>query len=264
MQIDKTIKESIVNHKQKIELTQWSIISSIASLVYSDYIKHMKQKEFPTKVILVPSIKSVRRLLDINGSFMSLLSEHLIDNISRNPLFEKYKSAPEFAMFSDDNIEIMKAIFNLYIIPNIIRRIPETIDKKFGISDETQQLFREDRDIEIIDGVSIDQYNYIVEETVLQLLALIPTMKRNIEIPEGNIGIQMESDEVIMINHDNAICPIYFNTSIIETSSIMELFQFVTSTTFKRIDDEETFRYYVDTSTSNRIALLSFEGISIA
>ena len=31
--------------------------------------------------------------------------------------------------FMKENIEIMKTIFDLYIIPNISRRIPETIAK---------------------------------------------------------------------------------------------------------------------------------------
>lgn len=270
MQIDKLVKEAIINHKHKIELTQWSIISSIASLIYSDYIKRMKQKEFPVKAILVPSLKSVRRLLDINGLFIHMLSENLMDDIAKNELFEKYNTAPEFIMFNDDNIEVMKAIFDLYIVPNIIRRIPETIDKKFAISDDSQQLFREDRDIEVFDGISNYQYKYIVQEIVLQLLALIPTMKKNIDIPENNTQIFMAEDEVLMITNSNAICPIYFDVDVIG-SPVSELLQFVTSTSFKRIDigknvrvkGDKIVQYSVDTGVSNEVALISFEGISM-
>ena len=62
--------------------------------------------------------------------------------------------------------------------------------------------------------INDEQIDFIIEETVLQLLMLLPTMKKEIEIPEENINIKMSKDEILTIANENAICPIHFNSSI--------------------------------------------------
>lgn len=272
MQIDRIVKDAIIKHKRKIELTQWAIIQGVSSLVYPAYIKQMTQKQVPVKMVLVPSIKGIIRFFD--SGFLDILSVHLIDDIVNHPLFQKYSHAQEFAMFTPENIEIMKTIFDLYISPNVRRRIPETIDKKFGLSDETQQLFRENRDADIFVGNNItalsDEYKFVVEQIILQLLALIPTMKKNVDFPERNTEIFMTNEEVLLINNTNAICPIYFNQSVIENTSVIDTLNFVTSTTIAAVDKDENIavkeddiiRYMINTSAFNEVALITFNGIA--
>ena len=57
MQIHQLVKNAIMEHKQKIELTQWAIISGISSLIYSEYIRRIKRKEVPVKMILFQQLK---------------------------------------------------------------------------------------------------------------------------------------------------------------------------------------------------------------
>lgn len=278
MNIHEIVKDALKNHKNKIEITQWAMMSSISSLVYSEYLRRIVQKQVPVRIIMVPSIKYVDELLHPDGQFMQLLSEKFIDGISKNDAFMKYANAPELVMFQEENIEIMKTIFDLYIIPNISRRIPETICKKFGLNDEKQQTFRENREADLFDRKPIngDQLDYIIEETVLHLLTLIPTMKKDIEIPENNMSIQVGEDEIISIDHENAICAILLDDNIIENRSVIDLIKFVTSTNIEPMlvdldgnkreiaavkKNGDIVKYLINTNVFNRVALIKLCGI---
>lgn len=272
MRINQLVKETLSTHKNKIEIVQWAIISSVSSLIYSEYIKQITQKQVPIRIIFVPALKTVREILRPDGQFMDMLSNRLIDEMMKNKWFVKYSSAPELVLFQEDQIEIMKTIFDLYIIPNISRRIPEAIEKKFRLDDETNQTFRESREADLFgrNPISDDQFNYVVEEAVLQLLVLLPTMKKDIDLPEKNLNIHMSASRILTIDHENAMSPIHFSDSIIENKSVIELLKFVTNTTIKRIDDGvdalqddygEIVRYSIDTSVFNQVALVKFQGI---
>lgn len=271
MQIHQIIKDAITQHAKKIELIQWAIVSSVSSLVYSEYIRNITQKQVPVRMILVPSMKTLNELLHPNGQFVQLLSEKLIDGINNNKLFQKYAHAPELILFNDENVEILKTIFDLYIAQHISQRIPETIGKKFYLLDGTQQLFRENREADLFNRkpISERQLYYIVEETVLQLLLLLPTMKKDIELPEQNLNIHLTAEDVITIDHENALGPIHFNEAIIENKDVIDLLKFVTSTTIRRIDGGETaaskngmiVNYSIDTNVFNQVVLTKLSGI---
>lgn len=278
MNIHEIVKDAIKNHKQKIELTQWAIMSSISSLVYSEYLRGIVQKQVPVRILMVPSIKYVHELLNPDNQFMQLLSEKLIDGISKNNTFMKYADAPELVMFQEDNIEIMKTIFDLYIIPNISRRIPETISKKFGLDDEKQQTFQENREADLFGRKPLndDQLNYIIEETVLHLLTLLPTIRKDIEIPENNMSIQVGENEIISIDHENAICAILLNDNIISNEAVIGLIKFVTSTNIESMlvdingnakeiaavkKNGDIVKYLINTNVFNRVALIKLHEI---
>lgn len=277
MQIHQTIKEVIKNHKNKIELIQWAITSGISSLVYSEYLMNIKRKTLPSNILLVPSIRSVSELLNPENQFMELLSDKLIDRIVENETFKKYSDAPELVLFNNENIEIMKTIFDLYIINNISRRLPETISKKFGL-DKTDDQLRfavESNELDLFNRQPITsrQLDFIVEETVLHLLTLIPTMKKSIELPESNFNIHMTDNEIITIGNDKAICPILLNKEILNNEEVIKMILFVTNTTvidaslkslFKTIgESKEQVTVIVNTGIFNQVSLTSFEGIQI-
>ena len=271
MTIHETIKSVMKDHKQKIELTQWAIISGISSLFYSEYIRRFKHKEVPVRVVLVPSIKNLSNYLKPDSEFMEKLSNDLITDIAKHPLMQEYLDAPELVMFKEENIEILKTIYDLYISQNITRRIPETVSIKFGLNNENQQVFRETWEIDLFDNKPIDyyQYNYIVEQIVLQLLMLIPSMKKEIEIPEDHINIQMTGKEILTISNDNAICPIHFNIDIIDNKSVNKLLSFVTNTKFDDLRDgdikpckgEDGVDFMITTGLFNKVMLTKFTGI---
>lgn len=271
MQIHQLVKNALTEHKQKIELTQWAIISGVTSLFYSEYIRRFRQKEVPVKVIMVPSLKTVSDYLRSDSPFMEHMSETLIDSIANHRLIKQYADAPELVMFKEDNIEIMKTVFDLYIIPNITRRIPETIAKKFGLNDEKQQVFRETFDIRLFDDQHIndDQYKFIIDQIVLQLLMLIPTMKKEVEIPEDHVNMMMSRNEILSIANDSAVCPIHFNADIIKNKSVIDLLSFVTNTTINDISGGDIapqkrdviVDYMVTTGLFNQVTFTRLVGI---
>lgn len=274
MQIHQIVKDTIKQHKEKIELIQWAIISGVSSLVYSEYIRRIKQKNSPVRAVLVPEIKRVQEFLNPdNEGFIEMLSDRMIDMIANHELIKKYSDAPELVLFNEDNIEVMKTLFDLYITPNIVTRIPESILLKFGLNDPNQQLIRQDRNIQLFDGRFIDnrQFDFVIDQTVLQLLVLLPTMKRSIEIPEDNSRIFMSKDEILTIGHENAICPIHFNKDIISNKSIIELLSFVTNTNIGIMDNKEVkmqlkngiAEYHIRTNVFNQVGVIKLEGIQL-
>lgn len=271
MQIHQLVKTALTEHKQKIELTQWAIISGISSLFYSEYIRRFKHKEVPIKMVMVPSIKNIAKYFQPESEFMETLSNNLIDSIANHPLIKQHSDAPELIMFKEDRIELMKTIYDLYISQNITRRIPETISKKFGLDNPNQQIFKETWEIDLFDRHPINDghIKYIVDQIVLQLLMLLPTMKKEIEIPEDHINMHMCYNEILTISNENAICPIHINADIINNESVIDLLSFVTNTNIKYIGggdcccQKNNYRvdYSVTTGVFNQVMLTRLVGI---
>lgn len=268
MKMSEMIKETIGKHKAKIELFQWAIIASVASLVYSEFVKNIHQKEVPIRAIHVPALRNVRELLDENGNLSYNLSNYLIDHIVEDELFKKYKDLPELELFKEENIEVLKTIFDLYVLPNIRRRIPETIDKKFGLSNPEQQLIREDYTIDLFnrEDLNLDQLKYIEHQTILQLFITLPSLQKKQEFPENNSKIYMMDNEILTVNHENAICPIHFDKAIIDTPIIMDLLSMVTNTKIietdrmvqGEINKERHWLYEITSNPFNRVFVTSF------
>lgn len=264
MQIHKIVKDTISQHKNKIELAQWAIISGVASLVYTEYLVNIKWKTIPTTVILVPKISAVQELLNPDNSFMDLLSNKLIDGIANNETFKLYKDAPELILFNDDNIEVMKTLFDLYITPNIYKRLPETIAKKFSLdineSTKKQGTIIQSNELDLFNRQPIDdkELDFIIEETVLQLLTLLPTMKKDIVLPESNQSIMVSKDSILTIGNEKAICPIHFSDKVFNNDKVINKLLFVTDTSI--IKDSTTYRD-IKTGLFNQVSVTSFEGI---
>jgi len=283
------MKQIITEHRKKIELIQWAVISGVASLVYSEYIRRIQRKTNPVELILVPEIHTVQELLKQDGQFMELLSERLIDDICSHELFMEHSHSPELILFGEDKKEIMKTIFDLYITPNIGRMIPDTIETKFNLRDESQQVFRQSGDIDLFDRESIsnEQLECIVEQIVIQMLLLLPTMQKDVEVPEDNYNIQMVDSEILTIRNDNAISPIHFSPKIINwidtldddpviekinKRKLIDLLLFVTSTSIQIYDksskycsykNDEVIKYSINTSPFNQVSLTTFKHVPI-
>lgn len=273
MSIHEQVHDAITNHKNKIELTQWAIMSAIASLVYSEFLKNIKQKQYPRKMIIVPSIRNIQELLLLDGEMFTSLSSNLIEMIQQNPLFQKYKEAPEFEMFTDKNIEIMKTILELYILPNVNKRLPESIALKFDLYNQENQLITQSRDLDLFhrQPFHTNQLNYVVEETILNLLTLIPSMCKTVDYPEQNISIFMTDEEILTISNENALCPIHFTTKMFhETeSTLLNTLLFVTNTNIEENDwnihsymkefphsgEHLSVSYIIDTGLFNSVSL---------
>lgn len=274
MAINTMIKKVMEQHKKKVELIQWGIMSGISSLVYSEYLNNMKQKYSPVRIIMVPTINSVREYLDPENDFMKKISYNLIDRIIDSNVFREFKNAPEFILFSDEYIEILKTIFDLYIIPNIHRRIPEVISMKFDLENPDQQLFRESRELDLFNRkpLSGKHFDFIIDETILQLLLLIPTMKKDIELIEDNSKFHLSEKEILTIGNEKAICPIHFTSKIINNEAVSNLLKFVTSTEINYIGDGDKvgvknnrkIEFVISTNPFNQVCITRLNGIEIS
>lgn len=261
MHIQEMVKNAIISNRKEIELSQQAMISGVSSLIYSEYLHRIIQKDVPVKRILVPTIRSVREVLDQHGPFMSMMSEHFIDSICSHDLFRKYAEAPEFKIFDKENVEVFKTIFDLYISPNISRTIPDVISRKFCLMDDNQQMFIENREADLFDRhpINDEQFKFIIEETILHMLATIPSVIKDIEFPENKNLIPMDASKVMGINHENAICPIYINIDIVQNESVIGLIEFVTSTQVMMTFKPSTYR--VSTNQSNEVSVMTFHDI---
>lgn len=270
MQIQKMMKDVINNHKSKIQIIQSSIISSISSLIYSEYIRNFKRKQIPVNMVMVPSIKTINSLLRKDGEFIEYLSNNLLDDIKKNSLFQEYSNAPELILFNDENIEILKTVFDIYIVPNIQKYIPDVITKKFDLG--SYKMFRESNEIDIFDGNKIRSYHYeyIVDEAILQLFSImLVTMKKDLRLPENNFDVYLKEDDILIIENNNAICPICINSKIIENVGVIELLKFVTDTRIEELDWNVSpicigtipADYKVISSQFNTISIVSLNGI---
>lgn len=270
MAINDVIKEVMKTHKSKIEITQWAIINGVASLVYSEYLYNMRNKVTPAKTfMMVPKISAVKEFLKEDGELINWISENLIDSMIMNKRFNEFIDIPELVMFKDNNVEILKTILDLYIIPNISRHIPETIAIKFSLGDPKNQTFIESNDADLFGRESVKDYQvrFLSDEIVLQLLSMLPSIKKNIDIPETNSKIQMSKDEILIVKNGNAICPVMFDKDIFK-NEVMNMMSFVTNTTIDTIGDSNltgyknnglTIDYIVTSSPFNNVTLLNLK-----
>ena len=273
------IKLMMENHKNKIELFQWATISGVAAYTYSLYVSKMCQVLVPTNVIRVPALSEVRWLLDNNSELIQHLSLDLIDNITKSKIFSLFKDAPEFEIFNNDNINGLKTVFDLYIIPNMRRSIIETIIKKFQLDNPNNQQFREYPDITISNNIPMTEVvEWISEQTLLQLLMLIPSMKKSVTLIENNRNIEMADDHILTINNVSAITPIHFIVGDFidmdsSKESVMSIMNFVTSTSVRnktiyggnagKMFDGPIVKLLIDTDRTNQVSITKLEGIQI-
>lgn len=268
MELDSTIKEFIITNKENIEMMQWAMMSSISSLIYSEYIYCIKNKYVPVHKVHIPSIRTVQQILSIDGKLMSILKERFVDILVCNPLIVSYNNSPELNIFNSENFNMIKTVFNEYMLPNIAKRVPETISKKFDIGNPRQTIMIEDSHIEMFTEFNlfgINTINFLVEEFVLQFLTTIPSMRKDLEFPESNSRIYIASDEIISIGNEHAVCPILFNSEIINNKDIFNLLSFVTSTSITENEDHSIWKdkneiytpviYVMDTNMFNEVCL---------
>lgn len=258
MEIHDDIKEIININKSQLQIFQWAIASGISSLVYSEYLSRIQQKITPKKLLFIPTIKSVEEFLHPGNQFMEWISTNLIDSIKDRSLFKKYISNSDFKLF---DIDILNNILNYYIIPNISKNIPNIIRTKFNLYDENNKVFIENKSIDLFErkDITYRQFDFVVEEILLHLLVLIPTIEKRIIHPEDNNFISLEKssieDSILTIGNEKAICDIHFNRNIIENKSIIKLLKFITSITIEESDSQ----YLITSNSFNNIRIIELK-----
>lgn len=230
-------KQFISENKNKIELFHWAVTSGVSTLVYSEFIRRMHQKAFPERIIEIPSLRAVDELLSEDSELMQKINNELISRMLEDPLFQQFLDIEELRIFSKENLEMLDTAFSLVTVPRIKSVLINTITKKFKLDDDTQQLFIQSRSIDLFDRSPIpDDIEYISHEVVLQLLVLAPTIKKNVEVPNDLKQIMINDEDILTIANPNAVAPIHIDTQIMKYTKIMDLLNFVSGTTFKKVD----------------------------
>ena len=269
MSIHEQIKEIIREHGDEIGIIQVAVTSSIASMIYSEYLRNFKQVMKPTMKVMVPKVSIVQEMLVPGSGFACTLSDTLIDTMVSNPLMIEYSTLPELALFRPDKVEILKTIFELSILPNIARVIPAMIVHKFNLDKPDNQLYCQSPDLDIFDRVFPNDKHtqYTADQAVLQLLLIAPNVPKNVLPCESNIDIKLQADvfNVVSVANDNAISVVHFNSQILENYPMRKLLSFVTNTEFKGCEAGgiTTDHYLVTSSAFNRVVHTTLLPIAI-
>jgi hypothetical protein len=261
MSISNQVKEMLRSHKAEIELLQLAMTSSLAGLLYSEFIRNFKQVLRPVHKIFIPELKQVRDLVNPDSEFMINISDNIVDSIINNELFKEFSSIDDLSLFKPDNIEILKTVVDLYIIPNMARSIPAVIASKFSIGNDDNQFFIESNEIDLFrrESLGSNHFKYIVDETILNILSIIPKIEREIVYPDNNMDITLDKDDktILTIGNDNAITLLHFNKQIFDNLEIMNLLSFVTSTSIGPKDNNKlpVTKYTVITNPYNQVMI---------
>lgn len=247
--MNEELKEFIIENKDFVEKFQWSVMNSVASLIYCAYLSKMKKVEKPVPHINVVPIRQVVGILDPDGPLGVVIKLNALYN------FRASIYSPEM---DDKFCEKMKEVLSSYILHNVQRRIPETIMVKFGLNTD-QQLFREDRELSLFDPLNTldlcDYTSYLSNQISMQYFMLTAGAENTVDVKETEFFL--ENADIVVLNNENAICPICFNLLSSNKNDINELVFRVTSFSMEEIN---LYKYKCTTSEHNQIKIISVKG----
>lgn len=263
MEKDNHTDDVFGKHHHNIEIIMGAIASGFTSLIYTEYVKQMKPKIKPTKIVFVPPIRAVEELVNPKSELMTWVSENLIDLMLQDELFQKYKDAPELGIFDDDCIDVLKQAVTMYTQTRFMITVPQVFHIKFNLGDPTNLMIRESNEIDLFkrQPFTPDHYRYFVHETVLQMLVRALSIEREIDWLKDDhlINVPMRDDSVVTTMSNEAICPVIFDKEIIENKAVFDLLSFVTCVYFTKENDQ----YLVSSAPFLQTAIVDFKGINL-
>lgn len=255
MSIYEMVKETLASYKNEVQYFQWASMNAMASFIFPEYVCHIKERTTPIHKILVPEIRAVTDVVNEHSSLVEKMSESLIEDMVNNNTFKRYMALDELRLFREDKVEILKCIYDSYIIPNVCRYIPEVISKKFGLNDPEQQLFQENRDVVLfpMDKLAIPNlgYEFVCDQTILQLLMMIPSVQKEQTVPESHKGFKVHFDQILTIDNEVALCPIHLTMKEFRNVINHVAIEFATSSSICWASQEAI----VTTGISNKVTL---------
>lgn len=233
-----TMREYIKKNKDVLEEFQQAMFRSFGSLIYSYFLENMKRKN--NGKILTPEIKEVKSFLNFGTPFIDKVCEKFIIEMFDDPLYSEYKELllfHSFDIFNNRNCDGIAECLIDYIIPNMQRRIPEAISKKFEFEDTSKQTFFESNECEFKTDDVESMFWYVLHEFMLQYLYENPKYNdlRSINLidPTNTEKVNFKSviteGDVLSIENINALTPILFD-KIICDNDVYETISFVTNT----------------------------------
>ena len=256
MSIYEMVKETLTNHKEEVQYFQWASMNAMASFIFPEYVCHIKERTVPIHKILVPEMRAITDIVNPESSLVKKMSESLIDDMIKNTTFKGYiYHLNELQLFRENKVEILKCIYDSYIIPNVCKYIPEVISKKFGLDDPNQQLFQENRGVDLfpMDKLAIPNlgYEFVRDQTILQLLMMLPSVQKEQVVPESHKGFKVKFDQILTIDNDVALCPIHLTMKEFGNRINHIAIEFATSSSMHWASQEAI----ITTGISNKITL---------
>lgn len=206
---------------------------ALMSLIYSEYISCMKQKDVPVTRIMVPPVKYIDSILQ-QSEFKDRILEEVPALILEDPLMDIVLGRCGLVSYNM-YMELFKDAFNR-IYPSIADITVSKIRSKF-LDERMNQLFVESSEIDIFKNrpITDDHYKYIAHETVLNLLHHFGCVSVYDIVEPDKIVIN--NDDIIIINHPQAMDAVIIDTIVLE-NSVWDLLQFVTSVFLKEIAED--------------------------
>src|SRR5574344_1307212 len=159
-----------LNNNQINSIFNYSLLYSIAGLIYTQFSRSIKKQIIPTTKFLVPSIHEIRNHLNPNNQLMQLIKNKLYEEIINRDLFKQYQDS-----MSINNVDD-------YALKDISNRIPLLISKKFGIGSNNTSIIQS-KDIHLFSIKDIDnQFNFIIDEMILYMITLSNNIPKEINI----------------------------------------------------------------------------------
>lgn len=245
------------DNRKFVETFQWSVIDSISSLLYSEYIGNIVEKKIPITRYMVPTIKSVIDILKPDSDFIRSVSNKLICGMSGNRWMtvSGFCNTGEYDKLKDEKDRtILQAILDSYIFTNVGRVIPNVIMKKFSIGIESNNgLMVEDYGIDLFKkGMLDDYYEYIIEEASMSLVTII--MNTDSTCVTGVDKIELTSDSILSINNGNAICRTLFSKDVATNPVVMDILKATVTNCISATDDT----FIMETSKNNIANVITF------
>lgn len=251
------VKEIIRHHGSEVSMVNLAVTSAVAGLMYSEYLRNFKKTIRPTLKIRVPETAEVSKLLVIGSEFANEMADTMIDRMVDNHLLRERLTAPELFLFTDEYRDILRTIFEIYIIPNVSRYIPSVLRQKFGLDDPSEQTFVESSELDLFDRQFPQEYHhrFIADEAVLHLLITLPRFCPDLKECENNLSVDLPAvdEEFLSIGNQNAISVIHVNRQIIGNGPMLELLSFVTDSNFEVDHDPEAPGYNVRSNLFNQL-----------
>lgn len=242
MSYHERVKEIIRHHSSKVSMVNLAVTSAVAGLMYSEYLRNFKKTIRPTLKVRVPETAEVSKLLEIGSEFANEMADTMIDRMVDNHLLGERLTVPELFLFTDEYRDILKTIFEIYIIPNVSRYVPSVLRQKFGLDDPSVQTFVESSELDLFDRSFPREHHhrFIADEAVLHLLITLPELSELTEC-DSNLSVDLPAldEEFLSIGNQNAISMIHVNRQIIDNGPMLELLSFVTDSNFEFDRDRE-------------------------
>lgn len=250
------VKSYIEENRKPLGIIQSAFVNSVASLIYSEYIRLFKKVDKPVERVMVPSIHNVEMFLT-DSPFISKLKLYYIDNMKfltkAFPFYDGYAGLDVFKLFEDDEF---KLIFNEHMIPNLKKYIPSIISQKFQLDGDGGQLFKQDRDVQLFGGDISSEYSmYVGYESALWILMNDDDVEKE-EINDRGKQFTLYMDEVLSITDVNAICPIYFNYRICGLEKVMDIMKFITGIKVELDDNREMYNIDIGNNEAKIVKLV--------